>query len=68
MHNFVVHSNESACRIIERLGLDQVHCFTIYVVVPASPLLGSLPFSCTIPYFYVGIPALYSKISCYLVF
>ena len=24
MHNFVVHSNESACRKIGRLGLDQV--------------------------------------------
>ena len=26
MHNFVVHSNESACRKIGRLGLDQVPC------------------------------------------
>ena len=25
MHNFVVHSNESACRKSERLGLEQVY-------------------------------------------
>ena len=25
MHNFVVHSNESACRKSGRLGLDQVY-------------------------------------------
>ena len=36
MHNFEVHSNESACRKIGRLGLEQVYkqnCLCIFIVV-----------------------------------
>ena len=40
MHNFVVHSNESACRKSGRLGLEQVWCtapFFVYLLLSSSP-------------------------------